>query len=610
MRLRLPFSVLCVSLLALASSESFRDQYRKLEYMITMRDGVKLYTNVYLPRKPHGKSPILMERTPYGAGPYGKDAYVTGFDGSIKFQHDGFIFVTQDVRGRYLSEGEFADVRPQLPPKHGPKEIDESTDAYDSVEFLVKNVPGNNGRVGVRGISYPGFYAAAAGINSHPAIKAISPQAPVSDWFLGDDWHHNGALFLQDIAGFYGSFGQVRQKLTKSDPPSFFPPVGKDAYQFFLDLGSISNINTRYYKGRIPFWNQVVQHPSYDEFWQARNVRNKMANVGCAVLTVGGLFDAEDMAGAFEISKNVGALNPQTPNFLVMGPWYHGMWEDGRGNQFGGLDFHQDTSTYFQEQIEYPFFAHYLNNAPDPNLAAATLFDAGSNEWRHFSSWPPSTSSQTLTLADKGKLTPGLAASREISTDYEEYLSDPGHPVPYQDGLLSDRTREYMLADQRFASKRADVVTFKGPELTSDTTAVGPVRVNLFASSTGSDGDFVVKLIDEYPSWADSKMAGNQMLVRADIMRARFRNDDSRPEPLIPGQVTPIRFDLNGICYTFRKGHHFMVQVQSSWFPLVDRNPNRFVDIYHATETDFQKATIRIYHTPEFPSRVEIGILK
>ncbi len=608
----LPF-LLC--LLASASgADSVKDQYRKLEYMIPMRDGIKLYTSVYVPRHPHGTSPILLERTPYSAGPYGPDAYQTGFDGSPKFVKDGFIFAFQDVRGRFMSEGDFVDVRPQLPLHHDSKDIDESTDAYDTIDYLINHVPDNNGRIGVRGISYPGFYAAAAGINSHPALRAISPQAPVSDWFRGDDWHHHGALFLQDIVGFYGSFGRPRFGPVQEDPPSVFPGVGKDAYRFFLNLGPLANINERYFKSQLPFWNQVVAHPSYDDFWEARNIRNKLRNVHCPVLTVGGLFDAEDMAGAFEVSRSVGILNPMTPNFLVMGPWYHGMWADPVGDHFGDLRFGQPTSTYFQEEVEYPFFAHYLNDAPKPSLAAATVFDTGANQWRRFAAWPPKTRRESWALESGGKLEMNAVNSSALAPDFDEYVSDPAHPVPYQDGVLTDRTREYMLADQRFAAKRADVLTYEAPPLSADVNAVGPIHVKLFVSTSGTDSDFVVKVIDEYPSDPNQTepptMAGYQLLVRGDIMRGRFRTDDSKPEPFVPGQVTPLNFDLNGICHTFKKGHRLMVQIQSSWFPLVDRNPNQFIDLFRATEADFKTAKIKVYHSARFPSAVEIGAIK
>lgn len=583
----------------------FRELYTKQEYMIPMRDGTRLYTSVYLPKNKPGKHPVLLERTPYGAGPYGPDALPGGMRGSSKLVENGYIFAFQDVRGMGHSEGVFVNDRPLLITPLKPHDIDESTDTYDTIDYLVKNAPDNNGRVGLWGISYPGFYVAIGAVNSHPALKAASPQAPVSDWFLGDDFHHNGALFLMDAAGF-ARFGQTRASVA---PPSGGSIRTNDPFHFYLQHGTLAELTETYFKGTDGLWKDLMAHPTYDEYWQSRSMPSHMKNVRCAVMTVGGWFDAEDCWGALHTYQGTEALNKSISNTLVMGPWYHGMWVSRVGNQLGDIDFGQNTSDYYREQIEFPFFDAYLRGDGKMQRPEAQVFETGANQWRTFSQWPPKERKETALYLLSGKSVGMEAPAQTAAPAYEEYVSDPADPVPYQGGDIKGRTREYMVDDQRFAAKRSDVVTFQTAPMTKDFRIAGPVTANLYVESTGTDADFVVKVIDVYPDDAPGKMAGYQMLVRAEVMRARFRDSYSNPAPLTPGKVETVRYDLPDVCHTFRPGHRLMVQVQSSWFPLVDRNPQQFVNTVTAKPEDFQKATLRIYHTGKYPSHLSVGVL-
>jgi len=586
------------------------DGYRKIEMQIPMRDGVNLYTAVYVPTKIAGKHPILLERTPYSAGPYGS-AGRDGFDGSSKFKENGYIFAFQDVRGQYMSSGTFVNVRPTLKP--GEKGIDESTDAWDTIDYLVKHVPDNNGSVGLWGISYPGFYAAAAGINSHPALKAISPQAPVSDWFIGDDVHHNGAFFLQDNFGFDTWFDNPRKGLEK-DHKSLEVPRGKEGdYSFFLKAGTLDDLNKNVLKGRLPYWTEIHNHSNYDEYWKARALPPHLKKVRCAVLTVGGWFDAEDQWGALNTYAAVEKQNPGTPNTLVMGPWYHGMWADGKGEAFGDLNFGTGTSEWFRENVEFPFFDRYLRGEKVAAPAEATVFETGVNRWRTFGQWPPAGMDKTSVYLGSSKT---LLNAAPTEAGLDSYVYDPAQPTPYIENLKSDgRPAEYMVEDQRWADNRTDVVGYKGAVLDKNLTVAGPIDVDLWASTTGTDADFIVKVIDVWPD--DSKavsprgkpMAGFEQLLRGDVMRGKFRDSLSDPKAFVPGAPTRVHFHLNDVLHTFLPGHRIMIQVQSAWFPLVDRNPNKFVDIYHAKISDFQPATISIYHDPQPPSSLTFGTL-
>lgn len=580
------------------------DTYSKAEYDVPMRDGVTLHTVVYSPKNVSGTHPILMERTPYGAGPYGPDRY-KGFRGSHKLQEVGYIFAFQDVRGKNVSKGDYVNIRPQL--KKGEKGIDESTDTDDTVDFLVKNVKDNNGAVGLWGISYPGFYAGAGAINSNPHLKAVSPQAPVSDWFLGDDVHHNGAFFVQDNFNFSSGFDVPRGGAAP------VIPRGEFQYDFFLKAGGGEGLENAYYKGLIPYWNELLDHPNYDQYWKDRSLPDHMKGVKCAVLTVGGWFDAEDMWGALNTYAKTEKQN-RTPNFLVMGPWYHGMWAQANGSTFGDLDYGQNTSKRFQDEIEFPFFEKYLRGQKVPPPAEATVFETGTNVWRTFPSWPPKNLRKaTMYLAaDKGL---GFAKS----TGDDSFVNDPAAPTPYLADYKTSRrrTREYMVDDQRWNEARADVLTYVAVPARQDLTVAGPIDVDFWVATTGTDMDLVVKVIDVYPADTADKtpkgesMAGYELNVKADIFRARFRNSFERPEPFVPGKPTRVHFRMNDLLHTFRKGHRLMVQVQGSWFPLVDQNPNRFVpNINRVRPEDFQKATITVLHDAAHPSSVTLGVLR
>lgn len=585
------------------------DTYSKAEYDIPMRDGVKLRTVVYTPKNVPGTHPILMERTPYGAGPYGPDRF-KNFRGSHKLQEVGYIFAFQDVRGKNQSEGDYVNIRPEL--KKGEKGTDESTDTYDTVEWMAKNVPANNGAVGLWGISYPGFYAGVGAINTAPHLKAVSPQAPVSNWFLGDDVHHNGAFFVEDNFNFSAGFDVPRTggPGSSGNRPSF-EKTGSE-YDFFLKAGGGQELEQAYYKGLIPYWNELLDHPNYDQYWKDRSLPDHMKGVKCAVLTVGGWFDAEDQWGALNTYKYTEKQN-KAPNFLVMGPWYHGMWASPVGTTFGDLDYGQNTSKWFQDNVEFPFFEKYLRGQAVAPPAEATVFETGANVWRTFPSWPPKGMGKaTFYLAD------GKAISTAKSKGSDAFVNDPAAPTPYLADYANKRgrTREYMVDDQRWAESRPDVLSYKGEPFAADTTVAGPIDVDFWVATTGTDMDLVVKVIDVYPDDATDKtpkgasMGGYELNVKADVFRARFRKSFETPEPFVPGQPTRVRFKMNDLLHTFRKGHRLMVQVQGSWFPLVDQNPNKFIpNINRATPGDFQKATITVLHDGKHPSSVTFGTL-
>ena len=584
-----------------ADSTWFVNNYTKKEVYIPMRDGIKLFTSFYIPKDAAEKHPFLMTRTPYSCAPYG-DKYAPMWS-SYKFTYarENYIFVTQDVRGRYMSEGVFEDVRPFNANKKG-KDIDEASDTYDAIDWMVKNIENNNGNVGVTGTSYPGFYSTEAALSGHPALKAVSPQAPVTDWFIGDDFHHNGAFFQVDAFGFYPTFGKPHPVPTK-DYGSGFVRTNKDNYDFFLKAGSLKNLSSRI-GDSIKFWHEMMNHPNYDAWWQARNARVGLYNVKPAMLWVGGLFDAEDCWGAWNSFKATDKQSPRTNNKIVMGPWYHGQWSR-EGSFLGNARFESNTSEYFQKNIEIPFFQYYLKGKGTiAELSKATIFFTGENKWRTFNQWPPNDSVRTIYL-DENNLLKNTIPDAAKSKGYEyTYESDPAHPVPYTEDVHNGRTREYMTDDQRFASRRPDVLSFT-MDIKEDLVVAGPVEAFMLTSISTTDADFVVKIIDVFPedftypagtagNGKDYPMGGYQMLVRGEIMRGKFRNSFSKPEAFEPNKPTPIKFELPDIAHTFKKGHKLMIQIQSSWFPLADRNPQKFVDIYKADESDFQKATIKI----------------
>jgi hypothetical protein len=577
-----------------------REHYAKHEFRIAMRDGKKLFTSVYAPQGLSQKYPILLQRTPYTVAPYGENSYRTRFGGSEKALRDGYIFAFQDVRGRFMSEGEFVDLRPHQPLKKGPQDIDESTDTWDTIDWLIKNVPNNNGRVGIWGISYPGFYAAAGIIDAHPALKCASPQAPIGDTYMGDDAFHNGAFMLGAIFRFFAFFAP-RQGKPAPPPTNFrgaFEYNAQDAYDFFLRLGPLSNAEERYFKRQNPCFTAHLEHTAYDEYWRSRAIVSHLKNIKPAVMTVGGWFDAEDLAGPLKVYRQVEQTSPGTTNFLVMGPWTHGGWGRTEGDRVGNVEFGAKTSVFYREEIELPFFEHFLKDRGAGKFAEAYVFETGANVWRQHDVWPPQDfAKKTLYFSPGGK----LSFTPPAADGFDQYVSDPAKPVPYLNRPGGPTNADYMTEDQRFAAARPDVLVYETELLEKDFTIAGPLTATLHVSTTGTDSDFVVKLIDVYPGNypAPAKqtypMGGYQQLVRGEPFRGKFRNSFEKPAPFKPGKVSRIQFDLPDVYHTFRRGHRVMVQIQSSWFPLTDRNPQKFLEIPKAQASDFQKATQRVY---------------
>ncbi len=606
--------VSCVQLCLAQNQDSiwFQTNYNKKEYYIAMRDGVRLWTVVFSPKDKSITHPFLLMRTPYSCEPYEKDKFPSRVR-YARLMKEGYIFVQQDVRGRWMSEGVFEDIRPFNPNKKD-KEFDEASDTYDTAEWLLKNVANHNGNIGVLGISYPGFYATMSILSRHPAIKAVSPQAPVTDWFIGDDFHHNGALMLMDAVNFYSGFGQPRPKPTTIAPRTLQHKT-EDGYQFFLNLGGISNVKTKFFGDSIKFWNDLVAHPNYDAFWKARNPTPFLTNIQPAVLTVGGWFDAEDCYGALRVYEAIKEQNPAfAKNHLVMGPWFHGGWERSDGSFLGNVNFGSKTSEYYRDNIQLRFFEHYLKGKGKMDLAEVMFFETGSNEWKDYQAFPPKEAiSTSFFLTENNKISD---TSPSISKSYDEYVSDPQKPVPYTEDVHLMRTREYMTDDQRFAARRPDVLVYQTDVLTEDITVNGKIGVDLFVSTTGTDADFIVKVIDVFPDnqrkWSNSTvpMTGYQMLLRGEPFRGRFRESFENPIPFKPKKVAEIKFDMPAIAHTFKRGHRLMIQVQSTWFPLVDRNPQQFIDIYNAKEEDYKKATQRIYHDKKRPSHINLMLIK
>lgn len=589
------------------------EHYTKYEHRIPMRDGVRLFTRVYVPKDGSQAWPILLTRTPYALKPYGADNYTDPAGSFRTLAKDEFILVTQDVRGRYGSEGEYVHVRPFRPNK-GPKDTDENSDTWDTIDWLVKHVPNNNGKVGMFGISYPGFYTAMGMIDSHPALKAASPQAPISDWFMGDDLHHNGAFFLCQNFGFFYFFAQRLEDPLHENPKPFNYKT-PDSYDFFLRMGPLANSDKVLLKGRSPEWNEFLAHPTYDGFWQARNLRPHLKNIRCAVMTVGGWYDAEDLFGPLEIYRATERMNPGITNLLVMGPWAHGDWGRKEGDQLGDINFRAKTAEYYREKIELPFFRHFLKGDTNYDAVEAHVFETGTHQWRRFEAWPPREAAPRALYFRAGG-----ALAFEPSGDgnaFDEYISDPAKPVPYTLEVTTGYPRSYPVHDQRFAASRPDVLVYETEPLEEDLTFAGPLKATLYVSTTGTDADWVIKLIDLYagdypdpkPNPAHVAMGGYQQLVRGDVFRGKFRNSFERPEPFEPGKVTKIEFPIPDIFHTFRRGHRVMIQVQSSWFPLVDRNPQTFVNIPTAVPEDFKKATHRVYCQTDAPSSLTVLVL-
>jgi uncharacterized protein len=593
------YSSICLSFCA----QSARD-YTKIEKMIPMRDGVHLFTAIYVPKR-DGKFPILMERTPYSSGPYGEGNYRSQLGPSKLFSNEDYIYVYQDVRGRYLSEGKFEEMTPHIVNKKNKNDVDESSDTYDTIDWLLKNIKNNNGKVGIYGISYPGFYATASLPSAHPALKAVSPQAPVTDEFEGDDAYHRGAFFLMDNYSFINDFDFPRKSPWKSYP-SFCTQAISNAYDDYLEIGPIKNTNELCFKNTSKIWNEYLDHDTKDAYWQARDIRKHLKNVKPAVLVVGGWFDAEDLFGSLNTYKAIEEKNAKNNNRIIMGPWSHGGWARGSWSSFGTMDFGSNTNEYYQN-LEHDFFNYYLKGTGSFNASKATIFETGSNEWKHYAAWPPRIARPTTWYLENDHK---LSLRKQRGTGLDEYVSDPANPVPYLDTRKGTRDNEYMVADQTFAFARKDVLSYESNVLEHDITLSGPITANLFVSITGTDADFVVKVIDVLPDTAtdaDGKDIGRmQRLVRAEVLRGKFRNSFSKPQPFIPNKITEVKYELNDVAHCFKKGHKIMVQIQSSWFPLVDRNPQKFVSIADATESDFQKATIKIYHDAKHPSSITV----
>jgi putative CocE/NonD family hydrolase len=606
-----------------ASEDYVKAHYTKYEYRIPMRDGKKLFTSVYVPKDESQPHPIMMTRTPYSVAPYGEDQYKKTLGPSDEFEKAAYIFVYQDVRGRYMSEGEFLEMHPHIDAHKSPSDVDESTDTYDTIEFLLKHVPNNNGKVGIWGISYPGFYTSASIIDSHPALKAASPQAPMTDLFFSDDGYHGGAFMLAANFGFYSTF--FRPFPEPSTQPAVFVPYEfgtPDGYEFFLHAGSTRNLETKFLKTPNPLFHDQVTHTTYDDYWKARDLSRHMKNIKCAVMTVGGWFDAEDLSGPFKTFHAIDQFNSGIHNSIVVGPWVHGGWARNDGDYLGDVQFAAKTSEFFRANIQFPFFEYYLKGkGTEP--PKAYVFETGTNAWRKYESWPPANATaKTLYLHAGGKLSFDPPGANEGA---DEYVSDPAHPVPFVDYMATAIPQRYMVDDQRFAARRTDVLAYETDPLTDDVTIAGPVSPKLRIASSGTDSDFVVKLIDVYPddlpdvASTDASrrplaaipvsMGGYEQLLRGEPMRAKFRNSWEKPEPLSPGKITELNFVMPDVNHTFRKGHRIMVQIQSSWFPLADRNPQTFVEIPDAKPEDFKKATEQVFHRKDAASGIELMVL-
>jgi uncharacterized protein len=599
-----------------------RERYTKYEYRIPMRDGTRLFTSVLVPKDASTMYPFMLDRTPFNMGPYGPDEYATASRQTQEFLKAGYIWVRQDVRGRGLSEGEFTHVTPHRTQKRVSTDVDESTDTYDTVEWLLLHIPNHNGCVGIWGISYDGFFAIAGIIDTHPAIKAASPQAPVADLFLDDDWYHNGAFQL--AKNFEGATGFRPEA---GAPPRATVPFDygtSDCYEFFIKLGTLANVTARL-PAPNPMWDETIAHPTYDAYWQSRAIWRHLTNIRCAVLTVGGWFDAEDLMGPLRVYRAIEANNPGVSNSLVMGPWVHGGWGRHDGRRLGSVDFAADTATHYRENVVLPFFEFHLKGVGDPRLPKAYVFETGTNVWRRYPAWPPSEATRQVLYFREGG---GLAFEPPTEADASDaWVSDPAKPVPVVGYTAPTIPDEYMVSDQRFASTRPDVLVYVTEPLEEDLTVAGPVSPRLFVSTTGTDSDWVVKLIDVYPpdrsepAGGDSeggndvgpppatRLAGYQQLVRGWPLRGKFRNGFEQPEPFEPGRVEAVSFTMPDVNHVFRRGHRVMVQVQSTWFPVMDRNPQTFVNIPTATPEDFKPATQRVVRSQTQPSGVEVHML-
>jgi uncharacterized protein len=592
-------------------AEYIRSHYAKYEYQIPMRDGIKLFTSVYIPYDKSVKYPMLMQRTPYRVAPYGLDKYKDKLGPSEIFEKEGFIFVFQDVRGKHMSEGEFVNMRPQDAHKRGGKATDDATDTYDTIEWLVKNIANNNGNVGMWGTSYPGYYASVGAINSHKALKAISPQAPIADWFF-DDFHRNGAFVVPMAFIFFDTFDAPREG-PQAKGPEGMKLHTPDGYQFYRELGPLSNVNKNYFHGERPFWNELTEHPNYDEYWQARNVLQHFEQVKPATLVVGGWYDTEDLYGPLSTYKTMSKGNKQDNIHLIMGPWFHGQWNRGEGDKLGEASFGFDTSAWFQEHILLPFFKENLKGEKASGLAKATMFETGANRWREFASWPPLANKEvTLYMGANEK----LLSHKENLGGSSDYVSDPNKPVPHSAHINRGWDKPYMTEDQRFSARRPDVLVFDSELATEDQTIAGAIDLNLWVSTSQTAADFVVKLVDVFPgkdvnvNEVDTETGNRHELVRWGVMRGRFRNSMTTPEPFEANKPTLLKFQLLDVLHTIKRGHKLQIQVQSSMFPFLDLNPQKYVDnIFNAKPEDFVKAEHKLYHSEQYPSSIHFSVL-
>jgi len=583
------------------------ERYERTVTLIPMRDGVRLYTEIYAPKERTGTVPFMMKRTPYGV-----EGGIGQLNGSYReLADDGYIFVFQDIRGRYKSEGQFVMQRPVRDRKDR-KAIDEASDAYDTIAWLLKNVPGHNGRVGMLGVSYDGWTTAMALTDPHPALRATSPQASPADMWLGDDFHHNGAFRLS-----YGFEYAAMMETSKENEQFSFDRY--DTYQWYLALGSLANVNARYLKGKIPTWNDYVAHPDWDAFWQKQTLIPALTKVTVPTLNVAGWWDQEDFYGPVAIYTRLEQFDRENRNFLVVGPWNHGGWGGATGKTLGRIDFGSNTAKYFRDSVQAPFFAFYLKDRGKLNQPEALTFEAGSNVWRRFDSWPAKAGvvDRALYFHADGRLSFDAPAGSEEA--FDEYVSDPAHPVPYRRRPIEPTYdprgsgwRPWLVEDQRFVDDRPDVLSWETEPLAEDVTIAGEVVARLFASTTGRDADWIVKLIDVYPDDypAAPTMGGYQLMVSNEVFRGRYRKSFERPEPIPANAVTPFEFSLHTQNYRFGKGHRIMVQVQSTWFPLIDRNPQTWVpNIFEAKESDFQAQTHRIWRSARYPSQVKVAVV-
>lgn len=604
------FFWLQISSLAYAQVQTKQDSvfitanYKKQEFSIPMRDGIKLFTVVYSPKDELNDYPIMMIRTPYSVAPYGTEKLRVPIGPNMAFAKEGFVFVYQDVRGKYKSEGVFAANRPYTAFKNNT--TDETTDTYDTIDWLIKHVKSNQ-KVGIWGVSSPGFYASMSLLDSHPNLKAVSPQAPVTDWFLGDDRHHNGAFMLMGSFSFLSSFGKVRDSISTQHPAGFSAYNTSDSYDFYLKTGALKHFNKKYLQHKSLLWNEMMDNPEYNSYWEARSYLRFIKDYKPAVLLVGGWFDQEDLYGPLKTFERLSKSTDSKLHF-VMGPWYHGSWTRGDGDSLGIIDFGQKTALFFREEIELPFFVKHLKGKTTLDLAPVKVFFTGANEWEDFKQWPPEETKPKSLFLRENK---GLSFTKPMNTtSVDSYLSDPSKPVPYTAEKTVFRGYKYMFEDQSFAAKRPDVLVYETEVLADDLKIAGNIVANLYLSSTGTDADFIVKLIDVYPYEAQGKMSDYQLPVRAEVMRSKFRESFRQPKPLVPGEITQVSFDMQDAAHVFKKGHKIMVQVQSSWFPLVDRNPQRFLNIYKADDADFEKHQHSIYSSEKYSSNILLPIIE